>query len=426
MVSLADLRQIERWPWIARRALRRLRPVRKVRVPEERPRHRRYLSDAPERTEAYLQAAREYVSRRSDLSWLYRKPYDRNAGHPMFFEEMYAVMNLLQAMAITTWGKVLEVGSGPGWITEILLALGYEVDAVEPSEEMIAIAQDRIAQARRHLRLGEVPRCRFHAEPLESCALPGGSYDAALFHASLHHLIDEDRGLAQCFRLLRPGGVLGISEAAWVPGNRQLESDLEEEMRQFGTLESPYTAEYLDFLLHQHGFVDIQRYYTVNGLFPAEMGDRRITEIATGRPLDHNVLTARKPSPYAATTLDPSVRTEAGIEVLDSAFDRSAGTIHLRMRLINQGETVWLAEAPRVGFVTIALRRGELESPGCVEAEPRHRLPYDVKPGEELVLSLSFRLPADAVDGPWVLDLVDEGQFWFSRRGSPPAVVQWE
>lgn len=335
------------------------------------------------------------------------------------------MMNLLRAMAITPSGRVVEVGSGPGWITEILLALGYEVDAVEPSEEMIAIARDRVAQARRHFRLGETPRAGFHAEPLETCSLPGASYDAVLFHASLHHVIDEERGLAQCFRLLRPGGVLGVSEAAWIPGDRRLEDELEEEMRRSGTLENPYTAEYLDFLLHKHGFVEIRRYYGVNGLFPAGMGDRRIAEVAASRPLDHNILTARKPSPYAATTLDQGARTEAGIEILDSALERPAGTARLKVRLVNQGETAWLAEAPRVGWVSVALRRGEPGSPGSLEGESRHRLPRNLEPGEELVLSLTFQLPEGSFDGPWLLDLVSEGLFWFSRHGSRPAAVRW-
>ncbi|RPH53434.1 class I SAM-dependent methyltransferase, partial [bacterium] len=260
--SSPALSQVRRWTRVARRALRRLRPGRGVRPPQKLPRNRRYLSSSPEPMETWLRAAREYASQ-IDLSWLYRKPYDRNAGHPAFYEDLYGVMNLLQAMAITPWGRVAEVGSGPGWITEILLALGYEVDAVEPSEEMIAIARDRVEHARRHFRLGETPRSTFHAEPLETCSLPGDAYDAVLFHAALHHVIDEERGLAQCFRLLRPGGVLGIHEAAWIPGDRHLEEGLDEEMRRFGTLENPYTAEYLDFLLHRQGFVDIQRYYGV-------------------------------------------------------------------------------------------------------------------------------------------------------------------
>jgi len=423
---MTGLSRARRWVWAARRALRRtFRP--RVRSAETPPRHRRYLSGSPARMETYLQAAREFVSRRSasDHAWLYRKPYDGSAGHTVFFDDMYGVMNLLRAMAIPPGGKVAEVGSGPGWVTEILLALGYEVDSIEPSEDMIAIARERIEHARRHFHLGDTPRAGFYAEPLETCSLPEEGYDAVFFHASLHHVVDEEQGLAQSFRLLRPGGVLGVNEAAWVPGDHRLEEDLDEEMRQFGTLENPYTVEYLDFLLYRHGFVDIRRYYGVNGLFPSEMGNRRIASVAASRPLDHNVLTARKPSPYAATTLDQDARTAAGIEVLESTLDRSTGTARLKVRLINRGDTAWLAAAPRVGWVSIALRRGELGSSGYAEGEPRHRLQRTLPPGEEVVLNLTFSLPAGSCEGPWLLDLVNEGMFWFSSRGSRPAAVRW-
>jgi SAM-dependent methyltransferase len=428
--TMSALELARHWASAARHRLRRGVPERPVPSPDELPRHRRYLSDRPERMEAYLLAAREYVARLSeaDRAWLYRKPFDVSTGHPAFFDEMYGIMNLLRAMGITPRGRVLEVGSGPGWVTEILLALGYEVDAVEPSADMIAIARERVDHARRHYRLGDSPRAEFHAEPLETCSLPGDAFDAVIFHAALHHVVDEEKGLGQCFRLLRPGGVLGVSEGAWIPGDRFWEEKLEEEMRQFGALENPFTAEYLDFLLRRHGFVDIRRYYAVNGLFAVEMGDRRIAKAATYRPWDGNNLTARKPAPYAATTLDPSARTEAEIEVLESALDRASGIARLKVRLVNRGETAWLAEAASrgVGWVSIALRRGEPGSPRFLEGASRHRLPRTLPPGEEVVLDVTFRLPADSFAGAWFLDLVNEEVFWFSSRGTRAAAVRWE
>ncbi len=85
--------------------------------------------------------------------WLYRKPYDRDPGNPEFFHETYSVLNLLRAMAISPGGRILEVGSGPGWISEILICLGFEVEGIEPSSDMIAIARERIDAAIQHYRL---------------------------------------------------------------------------------------------------------------------------------------------------------------------------------------------------------------------------------------------------------------------------------
>jgi SAM-dependent methyltransferase len=425
---VSTLERARRWASAARQALRRADPRPPLPAPGEPPRHRRYLSDQPERMEAYLRGAREYVSRLADenRAWLFRKPFDVSTGHPAFFDEMYGIMNLLRAMAITPRGRVLEVGSGPGWVTEILLALGYDVDAVEPSADMIAIASERVDHARRHYHLGDSPRVEFHAEPLESCSLPGDSFDAVVFHAALHHVVDEEQGLGQCFRLLRPGGVLGVSEGAWTPGDRFWEEKLDAEMRQFGALENPFTAEYLDFLLRRLGFVDLRRYYAINGLFPVEMGDCPIAKAASYRPWDGNNLTARKPAPYAATTLDPGARTEAGIEVLESALDRASGIARLKVRFVNRGDTAWLAESRGAGWVSIALRRGEPGSPGFLEGESRHRLPRTLPPGEEVVMDLTFQLPADSFDGAWCLDLVNEEVFWFSSRGTRAPAVRWD
>ena len=134
---------------VARRLLGPKRPL----AANGPPKHRRYLSDTPARQEAWLQAAREYVSRKDDAgrAWLYRKPYDDNPGHPELLHEMYSILNLLGAMAIPFRGRVLEVGSGPGWISEILMSLGYEVEGIEPSEEMIAIARERYIEAFRRI-----------------------------------------------------------------------------------------------------------------------------------------------------------------------------------------------------------------------------------------------------------------------------------
>lgn len=404
--------QILRLKAVAKRLLRPARPA----ATNGPPKYRRYLSDTPARQEAWLQAAREYVSRKDDAgrAWLYRKPYDDNPGHPELLHEMYSILNLLGAMAIPFQGRILEVGSGPGWVSEILMSLGYEVEGIEPSEEMIAIARERIEAAIRHHRIDSPPRVTFHATTIEDCGLPDESFDAVLFHAALHHVIDEDRTLAQCFRLLRPGGVLGVSEGAWIPGDRAVEEKLEEEMRQYGTLENPFTTEYLDWLLSRHGFVDVQRYHSINGYLPADMGRLPLEALPVEHAQEHNNLTARRPSPYPLTTVDRHARTLAEIAILDSRFEPEG--IRLRVRLDNRGETAWLHRAPRPGRVTVALRAGELEA-------DRHDLPRTVPAGDSIELDLLFPIPDEERDLPWELDLVNEEVFWFSERGTRPARI---
>jgi ubiquinone/menaquinone biosynthesis C-methylase UbiE len=392
--------------------------------PEDQPPGaRRFLSARSGHQLEFLHAAKDYVGKMSgfELEWLYRKPYDPRPGHEQFYLQVYAVMNLLKAMDVPAGGRILEVASGPGWVTKLLMLLGYEVDAVEPCADLVAIARERIESASKHYRLRETPRVEFHVDTVEDVELPPESFDAVLFHDALHHVLDEEAVLARSFRFLKPGGVLGISEDAWRPGNRQQESELEEEIARFGTHESPFAQPYLDSLLLEAGFLDVQRYHSVNGFFPAEMGTMSLEEAAQTRASISNNLTAWKPAFEGPTTLDPEAETKARIVILDRSFDRPNRKATLHLRLINAGATVWLHRPRKAGWVSLALRSEPLGSPDSCEAQPRHRLPRSVPPGGEVELRLVYYLPEGYERHSWRIDLVNEGLFWFSQRGSSAA-----
>lgn len=396
------------------------------------PIHKRFLSDQPRRTAAFLQAAKEYVGKLDDArySHLYEKPFDRLFGppsdpallHGMFYQDLYQVTNLLRAMEVPFGGRMLEVGSGPGWVTEILLGLGYAVDGIDPSEDMVRLANERVQCFFQHHRIKDRPHVNFHCCTLESCKLAASSFDAIFLHAALHHVIDEDKGLAQCFRLLKPGGILGINEACWQPGNREFEAALEEEMARFGTLENPFTIEYLDYLLKKHGFIDVERYHGINGLFPVSMEKMSLKDAAQSPASASNALTARKPEPNhwrGPTTADFDAETCGIIDVLDAKFDKANAHVCLRLRLHNCGQTAWLNKPGVPGSVTLALYRGEHGHASFEEAAPRHRLPAQLLPGEEWVGELVYHLPATTSTNVWQLGLVSEHLFWFSQHGSP-------
>ena len=90
--------------------------------------------------------------------------------------------------------RVVDLGAGTGKLTAVLLDLGLDVVAVEPSEAM----RERI------------PR---RAEVLDGSAeripLLDGSVDAVLA-AQAFHWFDVDVALPEIARVLRPGGTLGV------------------------------------------------------------------------------------------------------------------------------------------------------------------------------------------------------------------------
>lgn len=382
------------------------------------------MSDDPRASQDYLRAAREYVSKKPDAErlWLYRKPYDSGTDNPVFYQEMYQVLNLLQAMDITPSGRILEVGSGPGWVTEILMLLGFEVDAIDPAADMVRIAQERIDAAIEHYRVDGPRRVSFHCQTLEECTLPSDSFDAVLLHEALHHVVDEVRGLQQIYRVLRPGGIVGVSEWAWKPGDVELESALDEEMQQYGTLENPFAQEYLERLLTRQGFVEITRYHAVNGLFPAALGSHAVKQVSQAPAEVTNNLTAQKPWESGPTSRDHRYRTEAEIDIVERHLDESERQVNLHLRFHNTGETIWLPSGDR-GAVQIALRTGEPGSAEFFEVESRCQLSAAVPPGTTVDVEATFPLPPDFRRNEWFVDLVNEQLFWFSTRGSQAAPV---
>jgi ubiquinone/menaquinone biosynthesis C-methylase UbiE len=94
--------------------------------------------------------------------------------------------------------RVAEVGCGTGKLTVALVERRLRVDAVDPGENMLRVARERV---------GAAP-VRFHLGRFEDVELPGG-YEA-LFSATAFHWVDPEVGWAKAARLLRPGGVLAL------------------------------------------------------------------------------------------------------------------------------------------------------------------------------------------------------------------------
>jgi SAM-dependent methyltransferase len=89
--------------------------------------------------------------------------------------------------------RVLDVGAGTGKLTRGLVALGFEVVAVEPGGPML----DQLRKA--------VPEAETLEAPAEAMPLPEASVDAA-FAAQAFHWFDRERALPELHRVIRPGG----------------------------------------------------------------------------------------------------------------------------------------------------------------------------------------------------------------------------
>jgi SAM-dependent methyltransferase len=101
--------------------------------------------------------------------------------------------------------RVLDLGTGSGFLATLLAARGASVDAVDVSDASLDVARFRANVS------GVADRVRLHNMPVESLGFPDASFDRVSGVFLLHHL-DLDQGLSEIYRVLRPGGVAAFVE----------------------------------------------------------------------------------------------------------------------------------------------------------------------------------------------------------------------
>jgi SAM-dependent methyltransferase len=113
---------------------------------------------------------------------------------------------------------VLEIGAGPGLVTDLLVERAPRVTAIEIDPELASALRARMSG-----RPVEVITADATAMPL-----PAGRFSAAACFTMLHHIPDaagQDRALAEVARVLRPGGVLLGTDGQDTPARRALHVD---------------------------------------------------------------------------------------------------------------------------------------------------------------------------------------------------------
>jgi SAM-dependent methyltransferase len=321
--------------------------------------------------------------------------------------------HVVQLLQLGLRAEVLDVGCGPGWLSELLARCGYSVTGIDISPDMVEIARERVAA------LGEIgegieAQAEFHAMPVRE--LPWSSrFDAAILYDTMHHFDNEVETLEVIRRALVPGGQLFIHEGV-LPSKGSLgEQSLIEEMERYGTLESPFDPAYLKDVVERAGFVQVRRFAEVDQLVDLSSVGGRFR--GPWRKPEYNVVHALNP-PVAGR----SERFAAQIEARGS-WRVEGEHLALEVEATNTGSAYWSPGSPFPhGSVTVGPYWPGPAGERAIELE-RITLPRPLAPGDSATIVL--RVPRDAVHGrdAIAVDLVREGMFWFEQVGSSPLVV---
>lgn len=155
--------------------------------------------------------------------------------------------------------KLLDCGCGPGTIT-----LGFAQMIVPGTVIGIDAEASQINLARENALKGGITNLDFVEGSIYNLPFPDQSFDAVFSHAVLEHLQTPLKAVRQLFRVLKPGGVLGVRSPDWggfliAPTNPELEQAISYyKLIQQNNGGNPYVGRELRALLRSAGFTEIQ------------------------------------------------------------------------------------------------------------------------------------------------------------------------
>ena len=134
-----------------------------------------------------------------------------NPGTPEFFRALHRIkLADSERFALHYWafdsacGKhVLDVGCGPGWLTVQYAAAGAHVTAIDLTPRAVELTKANLAWSGL--------RANVQTANAEALPFPDESFDLVVSSGVLHHTPDTRNAFAQCFRVLKRGGMAKIT-----------------------------------------------------------------------------------------------------------------------------------------------------------------------------------------------------------------------
>lgn len=370
----------------------------------------------------------ERYAHEGDLAYQLAKPFgteDRAEN----LRQLDAFVAVAGELDVPRGARVLDLGGGSGWVSELLLRYGLRPVTLDLSASLLRLAVTRFQRA----------GLRGHVVGADMTSLPfsAACFEAAVVLDALHHVEELEAVLHEVRRVLVPGGPLVVAE----PGEGHSEAEKSRaEVREQGVREGEIHPFALERLAVRAGF---DRIHVVPRLPLGARFEPAALRRAMREPVDRwQVERDGRPTAFDAmvlqSTLDhPIVVLAAGERAADSrapsrlraeirpALDRRGGRVEGVVDVRNSGDTLWLSStADGTGVVWLGLQLLAPDGRMRERELARVRLERAVPPGGTIRLPVAVDLSPRGEAVLLKLDLVAERVCWFEDRGSRPAIVQ--
>jgi SAM-dependent methyltransferase/glycosyltransferase involved in cell wall biosynthesis len=335
--------------------------------------------------------------------------------------------NITRTLGLPSGSRILDVGCGSGWLSEYLARLGYDVTGIDISPDLIEMARERLRRVPFAVDHETPLRYRFQTHDIETGPLPGETFDAVICYDTLHHFEDEHATMRHLAKMLGNGGFLFILEGDRPGEGSAGERELLDTMREYGTLESPFSRDYLDSLLKKNGLVIVGDYVSVNGLFHRELiEDQRVMVAAP----EVNYLLCKKVSAQDSARPMRDSRQAEGLRARLTPDNEWPGqsapgaALNLRLTVENTGDALWLTGPATIrGAVMIGVRIIDAAGTTVFESHGDPPLARALASGESAHLSLELHAPLEPGSYTVKIDLVSQHVCWFEQNDSRPLVL---
>lgn len=143
--------------------------------------------------------------------------YTGRVGYHLASSQKQAWLDTLaEAVGQDTMLKVLDVGTGPGFLAHLFVELGHECTGVDFSREMIKIAREKAEE--------QGLKCNFQYGDAEELPFEDETFDIVANRHLLWTLTRPGKAIREWVRVLKPGGKILIMDGDWSDTSLNLSS----------------------------------------------------------------------------------------------------------------------------------------------------------------------------------------------------------